>query len=125
MHKLLERRASPRVRFVGAVLVTADERTLTCAGGDLSDSGMLFFPLNAAPATVGETVSVKFTLPRLFRWLSCDATVVRQALVHNRRAWAVAFEDLSATDRELLRVYVAASQIAATPASQPPLAPTA
>ena len=111
MRKFVERRASPRVRFGGAVLVTAPLRSLTCAGGDLSDAGMLFYPLKGeGTATVGETIELKFTLPRLFRWLSCEATVVRKAIVHERQAWGVAFEDLPAADREVVRVYVAATQ---------------
>jgi hypothetical protein len=107
----VERRASPRVRFGGAVLVSSPERRLTCAGGDLSDAGMLLFPLKGdATATVGESVEIKFTLPRLYRWLTCEATVVREAIVQDRRAWGVAFEDLPSSDREVVRVYVAATQ---------------
>jgi c-di-GMP-binding flagellar brake protein YcgR len=104
-----ERRTSPRARFTGAVIVRTTERELSCAGSNLSESGMLFYPPRELENETGEALQLTFTLPKLCRWLDIRATLVRQDLVHFQRpAWGVRFDHVSPTDRRVLRTFVVA-----------------
>jgi len=101
-----ERRRAPRAKFSGAVIVNTLGRELTCVAADVSELGMLVFPPRATPPAIGMPVQIRFTLPRLYRWLSCKATVIREATVNQRVGWAVAFRQVEPDIRRAIRTYV-------------------
>ena len=102
-----ERRASPRARFTGAVFVNTLRHELSCAASNLSETGMLLYPSREPLVGVNQPLKLKFTLPKLYRWLDIDATLVRRDTVHfQRAAWGVQFQSVSAADRRVLRTFV-------------------
>jgi hypothetical protein len=101
-----ERRRAPRAKFSGAVIVNTLGRELTCVAGDVSELGMLLYAPRDTPPAIGMPVQVRFTLPRLYKWLSCRAIVVREASVNRRVGWAVAFREVEPEIRRAIRTYV-------------------
>ena len=101
-----ERRRAPRAKFSGAVIVNTLGRELTCVAGDVSELGMLLFAPQEAAPSIGMPLQIRFTLPRLYRWLSCDAIVVREASVNKRLGWGVAFRQVAPETRRAIRTYV-------------------
>jgi c-di-GMP-binding flagellar brake protein YcgR len=102
-----ERRASPRARFTGAVFVNTLRQELSCAASNLSETGMLLYPSREPLVDVHQPLKLKFTLPKLYRWLAIDATLVRRDTVHFQRpAWGVQFQSVTDEDRRVLRTFV-------------------
>ncbi len=108
MQQAQERRRAPRAKFSGAVIVNTPGSEITCVGGDLSESGMLVFPPKEQQPAPGDPIQLRFTLPRLYRWLSCEGEVVRQASVNHRTGWGVRFAQVTAEVRRVIRTFVAA-----------------
>jgi hypothetical protein len=106
MFETSERRGSPRAKFSGAVIVCTPMREVTCLAANLSETGMLLFPPRDSVPAIGMPVQVRFTLPRLYRWLTCHGTVVREASVQKRLGWGVAFRQAAPEIRRAIRTFV-------------------
>ncbi len=113
-----ERRRAPRARFSGIALVRAGDLEISCVARDLSETGMLLFPIRVPPLAP-PAFRITFALPTNSRWLEVEGLLVRQKQVMQRAMWAVRFTRVSKENQALLREYVFETQLAGGTISQP------
>ena len=131
-----ERRGSSRVSFSGVTVVLAGQTEIRCMADNVSESGMLIFPIALSPPRPGPFFRVTFTFPFTTDWVELGATLARSTLVNRRPAWGVKFTEVPGNARALIQRLVAergspstaggpGEETAATPAEpRPPADPT-
>lgn len=102
-----ERRACQRVSFAGITVILAGPREICCMADNLSESGMLLFPIGLSPPQPGPFFRVTFTFPFATDWVEIGATLARSALINRRPAWGVKFTEVPGNAKALLQQLVA------------------